>query len=312
MILNQTQNALADWKNFSLPAVEYTDRHVQSMIDHDLTALESKFLLRLLGNMDVNTGRIHGHRISKIAKHLKCGTPNFYKKDNNLITRLNATGEVELVRRNKKIYGRILNPPKKRGHKAPLFPLAVSMIDRVALQGIFETDSKYKIRMMLMLSLHCDLNTGELNTEKRAYQWGDMIRCSRRTAERAIDWLYIKGWGDLKRDYVVTGRLEYTALARAFLTIHAEKRAEENRKKAERLEAGEVDYEAICSFLYRIYGINSTGLAQSQILTAHKYLKASIEAEAMRKLERLKRELDQKEDWERDSTQRLKAWASVS
>lgn len=258
--------------NFSLPSVEYTDIVVKGIIDHDLTYLQTAFLLNLHGNMIADSGILHGVRISKAAKRIGCETSCFYGKD-NLIDALNATGLVTLWMKNKKIHGRIFTPPKKRGYKDPIYPLSKSMTHRICLQGVMaHTESKAILRMLLMLSMHCHLPTGELNTEKRASEWAKMIGVSRTSAERAIDWLTEKGFAQLERDYIVVGRLNYTAMAKGFLTVFAQEEKEQKAKAKSDREAGYPDYKEIEQNLFKYYGLNASNWMKRHIHEAGKYL----------------------------------------
>ena len=274
--------------NYAMPAVEYTDATVKGIIDHDLTSLQTAFLLNLHSNMIAESGVLHAVRISKAAERIGCHTSCFYGED-NLIDTLNATGLVTLEIRNKKIYGRIHHPPKKRGKKNPLFPLSVSMTHRIALQGLLtHTESKSIIRMLLILSMHCDLDTGEINTEKRAEEWGDDIGVSRTSAERAIDWITEHGFAQIERDYIVFGHLNYTAMARGFLRVHAEMEEEQNAAKKRDRAMGirqEIDYKEIELKLYKFYGLNAVGWMRSQLQEAGKFLLR----EAYEKLQEFKR-----------------------
>lgn len=258
--------------NFAMPAVEYTDIVVNGIVEHDLTFLQTAFLLNLHGNMIAKSGILHGVRISKAAKRLGCNTSCFYGP-RNLIDALNATGLVSLYIKNKKIHGRIFTPPKQRGHKNPIYPLSVGMTHRICLQGLLtHTEAKAVIRTLLMLSMHCDLFTGEINTEKRACELAEMIGMSRTSVERAIDWITEHGFAQLERDYVVTGRLNYTAMAKGFLTVHAEQQKERNAKRKAEREAGEVDHNDIEMKLYKYYGLNAKGWMRSHLIEAGKYL----------------------------------------
>ncbi len=265
--------------NYALPAVEYTDAHVFGIIANDLSFLETSFFLNLLGNMNADSGILHGCRISKLAKRIGC-TPSCFYGEDNLIDTINATGMATLYIKNKRVHGRIHNPPKKRGKESPIYRLGVSMMHRIALQGILtHTEAKSVIRMLLILSMHCDLATGEINTEKRACEWAEMIGVHRTSAERAIDWITAHGFAQLERDYVVTGRLNYTAMAKGFLTVHAEQQKELNaKKKTERLarkKAGlpeKPDHVDIELKLYRFFGLNATGWMKRHLVEAGKYL----------------------------------------
>lgn len=281
--------------NFAMPSVEYTDSTVKGITDHDLTFLQTAFLLNLHGNMIANTGVLHGVRISKAAKRLGCSTSCFYGKD-NLMDALNATGLVSLYIKNKKIHGRIHQPPKKRGHENPIYPLSVGMMHRVPLQGLLShTAAKSVIRTLLILSMHCDLRTGEINTEKRACEWAEMIGLSRTSVERAIDWLTENGVAQLKRDYIVVGRLNYAAMAKGYLTVHAEKEKEKNKLRKIRGEAGEVDHKDIELKLYKFYGLNAKGWMRSHLMEAGKYLlKGTFEKLDQIKLENTRRRAEKR------------------
>lgn len=265
--------------NYALPAVEYTDEHVQGIIEHDLSFLQTKFFLNLLGNMIANSGILHGARISALAKRLDCTTSCFYGK-NNLIDVINATGMATLYIRNKKVYGKIHKPPKQRGQENPIYRLSVSMTHRIGLQGILtHTESKAVIRLLLVLSMHCDLESGEINTEKRACEWAEMIGVSRTSAERAIDWLTEKGFAQLERDYIVTGFLNYTAMAKGFLTVFAEQLKEKQAQAKARREEGLIlkpDYVDIELKLFRFFGLNAKGWSKRILVEAGKYLLKGI------------------------------------
>ena len=260
--------------NYSLPAVEYTDKQVDWMMEG--TSLQISFFLLLLGNMIADSGILHGKTIKTLSKKLDCDRSCFYG-EGNLIDAINASGLATLYRKNQKIYGRIHTPPKKRGKKNPLYKLSVSMIHRICLQGVLTlTKSKAVLRMLLMLSMHCDLRTGEINTEKRASEWAEMINVSRTAAERAIDWINAHGFAQLERDYIVTGRLNYTAMAKGYLTVFAEKQKELNAQAKADREAGYPDYKAIEQKLYKFFGLNARAWMQHQIHEAGKYLLKGI------------------------------------
>ena len=262
--------------NYAMPAVEYTDSHVQGIIDNDLTFLQTSFFLFLLGNMIADSGILHGQKISKLSKKLGCHRSCFYGKD-NLIDVINATGMATLYWKNKKIHGRIHTPPKKRGIKDPIYPLSKSMMHRICLQGVLmNTSSKSVIRMLLMLSMHCDLNTGEINTETRASEWAEIIGVSRTAAERAIDWITDHGFAQLDRDYIVTGQLNYTAMARGYLRVFAEERKELNKQAKADRKSEYPDYKQIELNLYKYYGLNAKNWMQHQIDAAGKYLLKGI------------------------------------
>ena len=271
--------------NFALPAVEYTDAHVNAIIDNDLSVLQTSFFLQMLGSMNAETGVLHAHRVNKWATKLECHKSCFYGK-HNLIDAINATGEITLYIKNKKIHGRVHNPPKKRGHKNPLYSLSVSMTHRICLQGLLtNTEATTVIRMMLMLSMHCDLSTGEINVEKRAIEWGEMIGRSRTSAERAIDWITEHGYAQLERDYIVSGHLNYTAMAKGYLTVFAEQEKQRNAEAKADRKAGKPDYKDIEIKLYKYYGLNAKNWMESTLREAAQFFLG----ETFDRLEQLKR-----------------------
>lgn len=262
--------------NYAMPAVEYTDVHVKGIIDNNLSFLQTSFFLMLLGNMISDSGILHGQKISKVSKKLRCDRSCFYGKD-NLIDAINATGMATLSLKHKKIHGVIHKPPKKRGKKNPIYPLSVSMTHRICLQGVLtHTKANAVLRMMLILSMHCDLDTGVINTEKRACEWGKIIGASRTTAERAIDWIHTHGFAQLERDYIVVGQLNYTAMARGFLRVFAEQQEELSKQAKADRKAGYPDYKDIELKLYKFYGLNAQGWMKHHIHDAGKYLLKDI------------------------------------
>ena len=163
--------------DFALPAVEYTDRQLNAIIEHDLTALETKALLYFFGNCLTDSGILHKRRISFLAKQFGCHPSRFYG-ENGIIARLNATGLVKLKMKHLKLTGKIVEPPKQRARDKSdhQYPLRVSMIHKECLKGLLpNTNSKAVIRTLMLLTFHCDLDTGDLNTELRASTIADMI-----------------------------------------------------------------------------------------------------------------------------------------
>ena len=262
--------------NFALPAVEFTDRHVQGILEHDLSYSAIALLLYYLGNCDAdkNKGFIHRHKIAYLAKVIGCKPQYFYGK-NGLIAQLNATGMIQLKIKNLKVSGKIVEPPKKRAEdrvsKHP-YKLCISMIHRECLMALLpKTRSKAILLTMLILTMHCDLNSGELNTEFRASEIADMIDMDRTSVERAIDWLHENGFTEVTRDYVIEGRLPYTAMARGFLKMSAVRAKEEKAKAKEARKAGRDDYTWIETKLVKFFGINARGFMKSQLKEAFEY-----------------------------------------
>lgn len=257
---------------FALPVVEFTDYHVRGIIEHNLSALQISFLLFLLGNMDSDTGNIHQHRVSYLSKQLGCHPSQFYGTS-GLIAVLNATGLVSLRMKNLKVCGKVIEPSKKRMKRkdeaSHPYPLKFSMIHREALKCLIpRTASKTDMRFVLISALHCDLDTGALNTELRACQWADMIGVDRTSVERSVDRLTDWGIFQLKRDYVVSGCLNYTAMGHGFLKLSAEQKKAANAEAKENREKGLYDYKWIETQLCKFYGLNATGWMKRQLREA--------------------------------------------
>ena len=262
---------------FALPVIEFTDTHFDAIIQHDLTPLETAFLCYLLGNCDTQSGSIHKKRPTEIAAQLNCHVSTFYG-ERGLIERLNAAGVVSLKIKHKKLCGRILETPKKRARdKKRHTPhrLPIGMLHRQCVAGLIQrTQSKAVWRVMLWLAFNCDQTTGEINVEIRPTELAEHCGLHRTGVERAIDFIGNDAYGfaSIGRDYIITGRMEYVAMGKAFLKRNATLKKEKAAADKKDRRGNGHTYSDIEMWLYKFFGINAKGFMKNVLVDAYKKL----------------------------------------
>ena len=281
--------------DFALPAVQFSDRHFDTIIEHNLSWTEALFFLHCLGNMESKTGFIHKFKVSELAARFDVNASHFYGED-GYIERINRTGDISLKLEDHKVSGRVKETPGKRlkKNKYPSrYPLKVSVLHKEGLKALVSSGTRKNsvLRMLLCLSLHCDKTTGQLNTFKRARDWGEIIgHCQGVNADRAIDALYELGIADVQRDYHVYGCLEFVAMGQAFLTLHAMKAKEAAKKRKAEKESG-WDYRCIEKFLMESFGLNMRSWGRESVQKSFNALVRLLGEEARQMLSKFKKEL---------------------
>ena len=276
---------------FAMPAIQFSDRHYEGIITYNLNYTETALMFDFLGNMEAKTGIIHSRTISEFAKRHGVDPSNFYGKD-GYINRLNATGMVQLKIKDHQLCGRITETPARRlrNKKYPSkYPLRVSMLAHNCLSLLLPLSRKKTVlRMLLCLALHTDKQSGELNTALSTEKWGKLIGDIKRiNVDRAVDFLNEAGVAQLKRRYVVSGRLPFVAMANGFLMLSAEK--EKERKKAEKNNRSVgYDYRGIVAALQKFFGLNATGWAKEYLQQARRELLWWMQADGKAALSALK------------------------
>ena len=287
---------LSDRNTFdcALPAVQFSDRHLETIIEHNLSYTETLLFLHCLGNMHAETGFIHKFKVSELADRLNVNPSHFYGAD-GYIERLNRTGDISLKLEDHKVSGRVKETPGQRLKKkyASRYPLKVSVLHKEGLKALVSSGTRKNsvLRMLLCLALHCDKTTGEINTHKRARDWGQRIgNCEGVNADRAIDDLRRLGLADVARDYLVYGSLEFVAMGQAFQTLHEMKAKEAAKKRKEEKESG-WDYRSIEKFLMESFGLNVRGWARESIRKSHNALTKLLGEEARQHLANVKADI---------------------
>ena len=191
--------------------------------DIDWNGHDIRFALYLSLNFNVNTRAVFKRKPSEIANELRFHPSFIYAS----MKKMNASGYAELFIENKKITGKLKHTAKEAFALETDEPpeqdvldfvgkadkLTASMIDKNAVQLLIEAKlTPSQMLVALMLPLHCTLATGEVD-EIRTQAIADRIGYHRTTVDRAIDRLNDIGYCQLKRDYVLSGRLNYTAYA---------------------------------------------------------------------------------------------------
>lgn len=287
----------------ALPVVQYTDRHLDTIIAEDLSYTESMFFVHCLGNMIAKSGKLHEHSISDIAKKLGVQPCNFYGSD-GYIAKLNRTGLVKLEIVDRRLTGSVVETATKRKRDKKTkskYPLAVGVMHREAFRVLVEkTRKKSVLRMMLIMGLHTDKTTGILNTIMRPVEWGKLIGdYSRIICDRAVDAMIAFGLVSMDRDYKVRGKMPFVALAEGFLKMKVEldkeRRAKEKAERKERKKMGlaedpEKEYRVIEADLMKYFGLNAKGWTKAVLRQARERLLFFIKRDARKQIERFHHE----------------------
>ena len=261
--------------NFALPAVQYSDRHFDGIVAHDLSFTETKFLFHCLGNMDAKTGVLQSFTVSELAARFGVKPCNFYG-EKGYIARLNSTSMVELEMKNHRVVGKVKETPTKRKRNKKYkrnYPLKVGLLHRDYLKMVFTMTRKNSVlRMFLVMALHTDKQTGLINTLARPVEWGKKIgNYAHIICNRAVDYLLDLGLIEGGRDYLVGGKIPAVAMAEGFLFLMNEKAKEENKKRKEGKSDG-WDYQEIEANLLRFFGINAKGWVKQKLKEAERKL----------------------------------------
>lgn len=273
--------------SFALPALRFTDRQMQIMLN--LSEAPLYLALFLIGNRCIKTGKIHEYRVRELAKKLGFKRETLYRAVNVL----NALGFAKLRLKHLKLSGRLLDSPEKR-MKADdtveaAYPLKIASLHRDYLKPLLDTrPTRSMIKLFLLAAFYCDETTGTLNTHLRGSEWAEKIGCDRTTAEKAFDRLAADGFLHTERDYVISGR--HPGAAMGFWQIHltAALKKQENAENKKRRKQDSQPYQNIEHFLLKCFGIDARGAAQVYINEAKAAVKKLIEVDGLAALSRFK------------------------
>lgn len=290
---------------FALPAIRFSDRHFDGIIEHDLNYTESALLLDFLGNMEAKTGTIHKRTVAEFAKRHRVEPSNFYGKD-GYIAKLNATKMVKLQIKDHQLCGRITETPTKRLRNKKYrskYPLKVSVLSSDCLTLLLPLSRKKTVlRMLLCMTLHVDKQSGELNTIQSTKAWGELIGGIKRiNCDRAVDFLIETGILEATRRFVVSGSIPAIAMGNAFLLLSAEKEKEQRRQEKEEKRVVGYDYRTLITALQHFFGLNARGWMQAHLREARRKLLFFIEQDGLNSLAALRKKLEASGDQDQPS-----------
>ena len=277
---------------FAMPAIQYSDRHFDGIIEYDLNYTESALLLDFLGNMEAETGIIHKRTVSEFAERHGVYPSNFYGKD-GYIERLNATKMVKLKIKDHQLCGRVTEVPSKRMKNKKYrskYPLKKSVLCSDVLTLLLPLSRrKTVLRMVLCMALHVDKQTGELNTLQTTEAWGKLIGGIKRiNCDRAVDFLIEVGILDATRRFVVQGRIPSVSMGNAFLLLFEEKRKQQQRIETETKKTYGYDYRGIITDLQKFFGLDAKGWMKQHLSEARRKLLFWIEQDGLQAIKDFK------------------------
>lgn len=280
--------------NFALPAVQYSDRHLDGIVKHNLSFTSTKLLFHCLGNMDSKTGIIHSYTVAELAARFGVQPCNFYG-ESGYIAILNKTGMVKLEIKYHRVVGRVVETPHRRKRKKKLprpYQLDVGVLHRDYLKVLFsETRKNSVLRMFLIMGLHVDKVSGAINTMFRPVEWGQKIgNYAAINCDRAVDFLIDSGLLDGVRRYVVEGKLQAVAMGEAFLFLSNEKSKEAAKQEKQRGSLAS-DYRQIEVDLLNFFGLNASGWTRLQLSRAKERLLFFMKEEGKKSLAELEENL---------------------
>ena len=197
----------------------WSKNQFQITVAHKFSGRMMSFISLLLLNHNTLSGRIHKQQVSEVAETLGCEPCWVYF----LIRQANASGIADLKLKGRKIKG-YLKHVAKSDDDAILdlidsHALNSAMIHKHGIQALIENKaSGSDFRLAIAMALNCNLRTGEIH-EMRPSDWAALIGIHRTTANRCLDNLNEIGVVQTKTDYDVTGRIPYTAAARAYFEL---------------------------------------------------------------------------------------------
>ena len=276
--------------SFALPALRWTDRQMQLMLQMSIAPL--KLALFLLGNRNVEKGYVHEYRVRELADRLGFERQTLY----TAINTLNELGFAKLRIKNKRVSGKILDSPAKRikdDERAPdVYPLKVATLHTDYLLPFLNAGpTEIILKTFLLTAFHCDEITGELNTEMRPKEWAERLECDRTTSERAFDWILDREFMHIKRDYVVLGRHPGVSMGYWQIRLTNLEKEKVGIENAKRRKKGIQPFEDILLMLRKIFGIDARGWTHGHIAEAQRLFSKKMEAHGLAELRRVKERL---------------------
>lgn len=256
----------------SLNVVAISDAQFDIMLDEKFRKSYIRLALYLAANFNVNTGSIHRLRVSELARQTGVQGPTCYQ----FIKDANTCGFANLKIKNLKLTGKLKHFPKlrwKAEDEAPaeINQMKVAIIHRDGIRTLMDGDATgSQMRLALAMAFRCDIRTGNIH-EKHPCTWAEIIRRDRTTVTRGLQKLNEIGYLQTKTDYVVEGRLPWTAFARGWFA--QQKIAQQKIAKGGAELKAKVEFLDAQRWLREGYGLCADFLkSRSNVLAAAKAL----------------------------------------
>lgn len=206
---------------YALNNICVSDKQFDLMIAHNFGKAFMRIAIYLIGNYNVNTGAIHRKRCAEIAKQagVSLGDVYAFKKYAKKI------GFADFSISNMKLTGKLKHYPKVRWSEADdavveVNKMRVAMIHREGVYLLMNNDvAGSQIRLSIATAFYCDAKTGTLH-EKHPETWARLIGRFRTTVTRGLKRLNEIGFLQTRTDYLVEGKLPWTAYACAWFQQH--------------------------------------------------------------------------------------------
>lgn len=221
---------------------------------HNFSGMMCAWISFMLLNCKASNGSIHKYTPAQIASFLGCDIITVYE----MLRKINASGIASLKLKHLKVVGRLKYMAKQRLAEEEALVgdphnLKTAMIHREGIELLIANKvpgSDWKLA--IAMALNCHLRTGELH-EKRPDRWKDFIGVKHETTvRRSLKRLNAIGFLETRTEYLVFGRIPFTAMARAYFEINERQRLMERQGMADKAKHFGAKAKRL---LYEAYGI---------------------------------------------------------
>ncbi|MXZ00243.1 hypothetical protein F4Y93_06185 [Candidatus Poribacteria bacterium] len=196
-----------------------SDRQFDLMIEHEFGKAFMRLSIYFSLNYNVNTGAIHRKRVSEIAARARVNLGDVYA----FKAFAKKIGFADFRISNMKLTGRLKHTPKVRWSEEDneiieVNRMKVAMIHRDGVRGLMDNNVPgSQLRLAIATAFHVDNATGTLH-DKHPDTWARLIGHFRTTVTRGLERLNEIGFLQTETDYLVSGRLPWTAYACGWFT----------------------------------------------------------------------------------------------
>lgn len=258
----------------ALDVLMVSETQFDLMSHHKFSKAFIKLTLYFLLNFNVNNGYIHKGRVSEIARNAGVNIADVYayKKVANTV------GLTRFHIKDMKLRGKIRHLAKVRLNEEndltelmETNKLRVAMIHAEGVRVLMKNRATgSQMLLAIAMAFHCDIKTGTLH-EKHPDTWAGLIRRDRTTITRsggALEGLNEMGFLQTKTDYLVEGRLPYTAYARGWY--------EQRAWAQDRINAGDAEHHVKVQFMQSVKWLREGyGFCEAFLATPSKVYEAA-------------------------------------